>query len=333
MVSHSPDTETVLVALSLATRAPSVHNSQPWHWRAGTRSFHLFAEPALHLEHTDPDCRDLYVSCGITLNHCAVALAALGWQTKIHRLPNPGEPDHLASIEVHRSPPSEMDICLAAAIPRRRTDRRHFSSLPVSVGHLATMGSRAARMGVTMRRFEPDDDFRSILEQAARQHGEDGDYLRELGMWSGRYAATAGVPARNTPASEAATRVPTRIFAGAALSQPMNSCAADDRGVVLALGTAADDVVARVRAGEATSQIVLTATSVGLASCIFTEPLEITATRDVLQAQVFGGSHFPQVLLRLGWAPLNADPLPATPRRPLNEVAGKLNGNPLEQDW
>lgn len=330
MSGYRLDTETANAALSLATRAPSVHNSQPWRWRVGPHSVHLFAERSLQLEHTDPDGRDLLVSCGIALNHCAVALAALGWQTKIHRLPNPEEPDHLASLELHRGPAGEMDISLASAIPRRRTDRRHFSAWPVPPGHVAMMGARAARMGVTMRRIDPDDDFRAILEWARRRHGEDAGYLSELAAWSGRYGAVAGVPARNTPAPDLDAQVPGRIFAGTALSQPEDSTAADDHGVLLALGTAADDAVARLRAGEATSQILLTATSMGLASCIFTEPLELTETRDQLQARVFGSSHFPQVLLRIGWLPPNADPLPATPRRALSDVAGRLDGERLD---
>ena len=73
----------------------------------------------------------------------------------------------------------------------------------------------------------------------------------------------------------------------------------------------------RGRRGEATSLVLLSATALGLASCPITEPLEITETRDAVQIEVFGISGFPQMLLRVGWAPVNADPLPATPRRPL----------------
>src|SRR6185369_16667680 len=123
MSAHFPDGETIRSALMLAGRAPSVHNTQPWIWRVGTRSLHLYANRELKLPHTDPDARDFMLSCGAALNHCVVAFAALGWQCKIHRFPNPADPDHLAAIELHRHLASEPDVALAAAIPRRRTDR------------------------------------------------------------------------------------------------------------------------------------------------------------------------------------------------------------------
>ena len=87
--------------------------------------------------------------------------------------------------------------------------------------------------------------------------------------------------------------------------------------MVLALGTRADDRLAQLRAGEATSTVLLTATSVGLACCPVTEPLEIPETRAAVRSEIFGSTNYPQMLLRVGWAPVNADPLPSTPRREL----------------
>lgn len=327
MNSNFPDNATVRSAVSLAMRAPSVHNTQPWRWRVGEHSLQLFAEPSLHLHHADPDSRDLIVSCGAALNHCTLALAALGWQCRIHRFPNPADPYHLASIDVQRWEPTEVDIALAAAIPRRRTDRRIFSPWPVPAGDVALMGARAARMGVTIRRVEPVADLRTALCDATRAHVDDTEYLAELAVWSGRYAATAGVPARNAPDAQPAARVPGRLFAGPALAQPVDARVDDDNGVLLALGTAGDDAPARLRAGEATSLVLLTATAVGMATCPVSEALEITATRDVIQTEVFGADAFPQMLLRVGWAPLNADPLPSTPRRALADVLTRLDGS------
>ncbi|MBV8928175.1 MAG: nitroreductase family protein, partial [Mycobacteriaceae bacterium] len=274
---------------------------------------------------TDPDSRDLMLSCGAALHHCVVALAAIGWQARVHRFPNPADQLHLAAVEVYRQRAADLDVALAAAIPRRRTDRRHYSSWPVPAADITLMGARAARSGVMLRQVESLPKLQKIVAQAVWQHATDHDYLTELTMWSGRYASLAGVPARNVPPADPTAPIPARLFAGPALAQPPDISSEGDAAVVLALGTKDDSNLSRLRAGEATSLVLLSATTLGLASCPITEPLEIRATRDSVQADVFGLSGFPQMLLRVGWAPVNADPLPATPRRPVEEVVEWLD--------
>lgn len=326
MASGFPDEQTVWAALSLAVRAPSIHNSQPWLWRLGENTVHLYADSGRHLPNTDPSRRELILSCGAALQHFTVALAALGWQSHVHRLPNPADPDHLASVEIFGQAGSEQDIALAAAIPRRRTDRRWYSAWPVPRGDIALMASRAARCGVVVRQVDPPHTLAPALARAAEQHSSDSAYLAELSTWSGHYGAVAGVPARNIPSPPAHTDLPGRVFANPALPQPAGARERDDAGVILALGTTTDDAVARLRAGEATGVVLLTATALGLSSCPLTESLEIDDTREMVRSMVLDGDGFPQMLMRIGWAPVNADPLPATPRRPLTEVVQRLDG-------
>ncbi|KAA1249161.1 NAD(P)H nitroreductase [Mycobacterium simiae] len=325
MSAHFPDVGTVRTILTLATRAPSVHNTQPWRWRVGAASLHLYSDTSLQLANTDPDGRDLILSCGAALHHCVVALAATGWQAKVSRLPNPADPSHLAAIEVSRQAADQLDITLAAAIPRRRTDRRHYSFWPVPVSDIALMAARAARNGVTLRQIDAMDKLNEIVAKSVWDHAANNDYLAELTAWSGRHASATGVPARNTPIPDAAAPIPSRRFSGPALAMPPDAAPADDNAVMLALGTHSDDRLAQLRAGEATSVVLLTATAMGLASCPVTEPLEIAETRAAVRADVFGSSHYPQMLLRVGWAPINADPLPSTPRRELSEVVEWLS--------
>jgi nitroreductase len=316
MNARFPDAGTIRTVLALASRAPSVHNTQPWRWLVGAESLHLYSDANRQLPNTDPDGRDLILSCGAALNHCVVALAAVGWHAKVTRLPNPADPSHLAAIEVSRSAADSLDIALAAAIPRRRTDRRHYSAWPVPIGDIALMAARAARNGVSLCQVEDTDKLRKIVAQSVWDHMTH-DYLTELTAWSGRYAAAAGVPARNVPISDPRAKIPSRFFAGPALAMPPGSSPAEDNAVVLALGTRTDDRMAQLRAGEVTSVVLLTATSMGLASCPVTEPLEMAETREAVHSEIFGGSSYPQMLLRVGWAPINADPLPSTPRREL----------------
>ena len=43
MNARFPDAGTVRTALTLASRAPSVHNTQPWRWRVDAASLHLYS--------------------------------------------------------------------------------------------------------------------------------------------------------------------------------------------------------------------------------------------------------------------------------------------------
>jgi hypothetical protein len=44
----------------------------------------------------------------------------------------------------------------------------------------------------------------------------------------------------------------------------------------------------------------------------------------ILRDQVLEGGAFPQTVVRVGWAQVGSNPLPATPRRPLDDVLGRF---------
>ena len=325
-----PDEYTVRTAVAMAVRAPSVHNSQPWYWRIGHSSLHLYADQDRLLHETDPDGRDLILSCGAALHHLRIGFAALGWTAEVHRLPNPDEPGHLAAITLHRHEPTQDEIAMAAAIPRRRTDRRRHSSWTVPRGHVEALAKAAALEGIVLQVAENSTRYHlaTAIEEASRRHAADPAYRTELAAWSGRHVSPDGVPARNTPApDDTPGALRARAFADPLLAQPPGAKAEDDETVLLILSTASDDRMSRLRAGEATSAVLLTANAFGLSSCPLTEPLELPDVRDTVTEHVTGGS-FPQMVLRIGWAPANADPLVATPRRDLADVLQPLEAPP-----
>ena len=77
-----------------------------------------------------------------------------------------------------------------------------------------------------------------------------------------------------------------------------------DGAVLVVLGTRQDNDDTLLRAGEALSQITLTATAMGLASCPLTEPLNDMRSRLGLACEVFDGEAHPQALIRLGLPPV-----------------------------
>jgi nitroreductase len=93
-----------------------------------------------------------------------------------------------------------------------------------------------------------------------------------------------------------------------------------DGAVLLILGTAHDDDPARLRTGEALSNLLLTAAALGLAACPLTEPLRDPRSRLMVACEVFDGHAHPQALIRIGLPVSDADPLPLVTRRPLHET-------------
>ncbi len=319
-----PDAYTVRAAVALAVRAPSVHNSQPWQWHFDGRTVELRADPRRRLRRADPDGRDLLVSCGCALHHFTVAAAAMGWAAQVHRLPDPVQPGLLARVDLVPHDTRDGDIALAAAIPRRRSDRRRFADRRLPVRDEVFLQKSASDQGAVLR-IVTEAPHRSALTGAATEasglHRADPDYEIELAAWSGRAYAPDGVPARNAvlpPVSPHELRV--REFAGARLPDT----AGPDGALLTVLATTGDTPLDRLRAGEAASAVLLTATRLNLASCVYTEPLELTSTRGLVRDCVLGGRLEPQLVVRVGYLPEGALPLPATPRRPIGEILHPL---------
>lgn len=327
MTRTHPDPETLRSALALASRAPSVHNSQPWLWRVGQETVHLYADESRRLPHTDPDGRDLLLSCGAVLHHLCVAARAEGWEATIHRLPNPATPEHLASVEFRPTTCSSEDIELARAISKRSTDRRRFSSWEVPAAHIEAIIAAGASTGVLVRDVSTEPARTQLVrafEQAAWEHAHDDSYGAELAQWSGRHVSPQGVPARSTVVTGSDPTV--RRFSHPGLPEAVvRDIDAADR--MLLLTTSSDDRLSQLRAGEAASAGLLTATRLGLATCPLTEPMELTDTRKRIRTNVLDNAGFPQIIIRVGWAVPSAEPVPVTPRRPLDEVVRPLDSS------
>ncbi|TDV42566.1 Acg family FMN-binding oxidoreductase [Actinophytocola oryzae] len=331
MSDRTPDQNTVLGAIALANRAPSVHNTQPWRWLIGNETVHLMADHTRGLPATDPDGRDLLLSCGAALHHLRIALGALGWRAVVHRLPNPGDPDHLAAVELTTKTPSTEEITLAGAVPRRRTDRRRFSSWPVPDGHLDLMVRRAGKAGALLVPVTDPLTRRQLtraIDQAAVLQQDNPAYAAELAAWTGRGRLTQdGVLTTSTPPVRRVHGDTTmRAFPIGTLPETETGRGEGDAGELLVLATVADDVVSVLRAGEAASAALLTATSIGLATCPLSQALEIIDTRTLIRDQVLDGAAVPHLILRTGWAPTAATPLPPSPRRATGDTVGYLPG-------
>lgn len=313
-------------ATERALRAPSVHNSQPWQWQIVDDLVRLYGDPDRHLVGTDPERRDLVISCGAALHHLRVALADLDVPTTTQRLPDPEDSTHLAVVRTVDGPIDIHDAALADAIDERRSDRRAFREEPAQPAQLDLLVEHAAAQGV---RLVPvlskgaRTRLAAVLGEAARRERVVPGYASELALWSGRYHGSHdGIPADSRtshvvgPESAGLRQFPT----GGLRQTPHPLTAGLDGATLMVITTVGDGAADWLRAGEATSAVLLAATQIGLATTVLSQAAEVADTRRQLADTVLRVPEHAQLVLRVGLALAGAAALPKTPRRPLHFV-------------
>jgi nitroreductase len=300
-------------AIEHALRAPSVHNSQPWLWRIRDGAIELHADGDRHLVATDPDRRDLVLSCGAALHHIQAVLAAADLAVEIERMPDPENSGHLAT---------------AGFIDRRRTDRRQMSHRSVPPNLLQALVEQANRAGallIPVSTAQMRQRLATALIDAAHRQQTTPGYAAELQAWTHRHAGGRdGVPTGNVapPAIGLIGPSPLRHYPDGHLrrSQQFPGEAADDAAELLVIVTRHDSALDWIRAGEATSAVLLAATGMGLATTPLSQAFENAASRREIRQDVLRIPEHPQLILRVGWPATGAPELPATPRRDLRSV-------------
>jgi len=316
-------------AVELALRAPSVHNTQPWRWRIRGLQAELFADRQRHLTATDPDQRDLVLSCGAALHHALVALAGAGHAASVDVQPDPEQRDLLARLRVVAGPADPAEAALLPAISARRADRRRMSHRPVPAWALRRFADLADRHGAQLVHVAGDPmraRLAEVLADAAAQQAAVPGYAVELQQWSRRYAGShdgISVGSVAAPPPGLPGPWPLRPFPRYALHQPPQvpvHAVPDDAAEFVVLVTVGDSVGDRLRAGTAASALLLAATAAGMATTPLSQGIEVPSARDALRRDVLRIPETPQLMIRIGWPATHAAELPRTPRRDLNAV-------------
>ena len=316
-------TDVIRNAVQLACRAPSLYNSQPWHWVIDDAAVHLFLDKDRVLYSADRSGREALLGCGAVLDHFRVAMAAAGWKVNVDRYPNPNRPLHLASVDF-----SPMDFVTdghrrrADAILLRRTDRLPFAEPPdwpaVESALRRAVTSEAVRLDVIADELRPELAEASRLTEELRLY--DSSYHSEMEWWTAPFEITDGIPPSSLVSASEGDRVDIgRSFPVTHHSQERRAGFGKDHSKVLVLSTPDTERVSVLECGEMLSAVLLEATMAGLATCTLTHITELQASRDVV-ASLIEQSTVPQLLIRVGLAPEIEELPPATPRRPVEEV-------------
>lgn len=309
----------------IAGRAPSVHNTQPWRFRL-TRdgTLELLADRARQLQHTDPQGRELHISCGAALFGLRLAIQLKGYEPQVSLLPDPTDKDVLARARYGRVRPVQAeDRALLAALMRRHTHRGAFSTEPLTSSLLATLRQVTAQEGAALAVIDDPASRRvlsGLVRDADQRQRRDPAVRAELSAWTpppGR-PRRDGVPATAYP--KTAPRRTADDFVVRDFSQgrdqgtlPLTAArGTSTAAVLLTPGDAPGDWLA---AGAALQHALLVAAQQWVFARVHSQPLQLPDLRARLTDRLaLPGAA--QMLLTLG----HAHEAPTTPRRPVSET-------------
>lgn len=320
------ETQAVKEAVRAACRAPSQHNIQPWRWVVDGGALELFLDRSRVLS-TDRAGRQAVIGCGAALDHLCVVMSSAGLQANVERLPNPNDPDHLASIEFTRMEHvTDGHRRRGDAIWIRRSDRLPMNPPlnwklfePVLRDRL---GHYSVHLTVLGEQARPRLTQASQLAESLRLY--DSTYHAELQRWTVPFEESAGIPYSALVSGAEGDRVGVKREFPAVHHNERRMRIPEDQATIAVLSTDGDSRADALAAGEALSAVLLECTMAGFATCPLTHLTEIDVTRQMIQT-LMGDDTVPQVLIRIGQAPATEKPPARTPRRALADVL-KIQG-------
>jgi nitroreductase len=320
--------------VAAATRAPSIHNTQPWRFTAGPDRLEVFFDRDRALPVLDPTSRQQVISCGTAVEFAVVALSAAGFGSSVQLLADDGDPDHLASLELTGTrEPSDEDRALAAAIERRHTVRAAFLPKAVPVELLDLLQEETASFGTWLKpitRSEEEVATVFLISRAEEMEQNDPAYRAELQTWVRTDpGADDGVPVEAVPSGDPRARPSNWLIRDFIVGQreqrpfveqgdPDAPPPEVERPTVVLMGTDGDGRHDWLRAGRALGRLLLRATAAGVAASPLTQALDWPATRTRMQSRL-SLVGYPQMLLRMGYPPERSTAA-VSGRRPVSDV-------------
>ncbi|WP_018178633.1 Acg family FMN-binding oxidoreductase [Jongsikchunia kroppenstedtii] len=259
---------------TFAGRAPSVHNTQPWHFSLDGHLLHVYANPARRLLTSDPDGREMLISCGAAIRFAELVAEQYVDRVEVTYFPNQVRRLHLATIELGGTVvrPATPATGVEETIGARWSDRRPFDApdRAAVADQLALVSKQYRRCSATIA----GPDTVALIAAMGSQHHlasrYDANYRHELRWWAAGRAYSDGISPERRPVDPDIAPPTGRFFPAGTLK----TGDVEDKAELGLITSPVDEPLDWVHSGRLLADVLLSATASGLHSCTLTHFLE-----------------------------------------------------------
>jgi hypothetical protein len=330
-----PSTGTIQEKMKFFVRyailAPSGHNTQPWLFKINDDYIEVIADRTRALPVIDPEDVELIISAGAALENLFVAMKYFGYGPKIDYFPDEGDNDLLARVKlIEKYEPSDNDIKLFKAIPKRRTNRTQFADQGVDgliLQKIETCVYVDKTNLLVIKDSAKREEALKLIERGDKVQCEDKSFCRELAQWvhPNRKNSKDGIPGYAFGMNDLISYAGPFFIGNLEWGDIQ---AARDRNLVkgspvlAVLECKENNPINWLFTGMSLSRMLLTACDEGISASYLNQPIEVPDLKKQLK-EMLGLNGYPQLIIRMGYG----KQVKATPRRDVDEVILALNDN------
>ena len=299
---------------TLASRAPSGHNTQPWLFDQEGDTFIIRPDFSKALPVVDPDHRELYISLGCAAENTLLAggkqLTIDNGQLTIHFSPN-------------AKPIVNCPLSIVNSITSRQMNRRLYNRHPITAKSLSALTAVRPEANTNFYLWEngsePFERLKPFIRKGNEIQMNDPAFLAELKSWirynkrqaeatrDGLSYAVFGAP--NLPAFLSKTIMGSMLKSSVQNQSDMKKLTSASH---VALFTTQHNTIEEwIRLGQTLQRFLLATTQEGIATAFLNQPCEVRSLAEEIRETFPIHREFPTLLLRLGYA----KPMPYSLRR------------------
>lgn len=316
-----PDKEKILILTTVASWAPSSHNTQPWHFCICGNKITVSPDFSKSLPVGDKNNRQLYISVGTTTANICLAADCLGLGYKKNYL----EKNNIFSVEIafETLQATSFNSQLWRALSSRHSNRLKLQKQNLSREYFEKVG-KLLSSEVAVRFIQEErlkNQIKKIVGEALESSFDNKEFRGELSRWikcsSPKYSE--GMPGYYLGVPWMISFImpwAIRNFNISKMQKKMHSGWIDGAPVVGIITAKNDNAKSWILAGEFFGHMATLAESLGIRTGVMAAPIESDCGINQLQTLLNVSEH-PLMFFRQGFGSAEKH---FSPRRPLNEL-------------